>query len=630
MLQTLAIYLLKMIICSALLLSYYWIVLRNKRFHYYNRFYLLLCIVLSIGLPLLNLQWFTFKSNSEKTIHLFNVIYGSGENDVIVNGNSSFINWQQLLTVLLLSVSVCLLFILALRVAKIYRFKKIYPVNKTTEFDFINTDLPQAPFSFLKNIFWRNDISIEEPTGQQILQHELTHVKQKHTFDKLFMQIILSVFWMNPVYWLIRSELYFIHEFIADEKAVNKDASAFAAMLLHAHFGKTIFSPAQSFFYSPIKRRLLMLTTSKEPRLSYARRIMAMPLLALVILLSAFKLQKETAVKTNEKMHSVESVKAPSDTAIFNVALNDSILYVVDEKVIKASELSKFDDPGKIYSINILKGEAAIKKYGDKGKYGVVEITTRENAEQQTKSVGLDDTTPKYEKVFYQVQQEAKFPGGPDAWRKYLEENLNTKILADKKAPPGNYTVVVTFLVNNEGNVSEVKALNDPGYDAAEEAVRVIANSGKWIPAAQNGKPVTYRQKQSITFRIDESKKTPTSFSNNSLSADNNISQDTNFVKASFPGGHDAWEKFLQKNLNSNIPVDKGSPSGTYKVIVSFLVDANGKVSNVKAENNPGYGTAEEAVRVIVNGPDWVPARNNNSPVSSMVKQDITFQVSEQ
>ena len=152
MLQILAIYLLKMTICSALFLSYYWIVLRNKRFHYYNRFYLLLCVVLSIVLPLLNLQWFTFKSNSEKTIRLFNVIYGSRENDIIINGNSSLINWQQLLTMLLFSISACLLFILVLRILKLYRFKKIYPVNTTSEFDFINTDLQQAPFSFLKNV----------------------------------------------------------------------------------------------------------------------------------------------------------------------------------------------------------------------------------------------------------------------------------------------------------------------------------------------------------------------------------------------------------------------------------------------------------------------------------------------
>jgi len=703
--------------------------------------------VLSIVLPLLNLQWFTFKSNSEKTIRLFNVIYGSRENDIIINGNSSLINWQQLLTMLLFSISACLLFILVLRILKLYRFKKIYPVNTTSEFNFINTDLKQAPFSFLKNIFWRNDISIGEPTGQQILQHELTHVKQKHTFDKLFMQIILSVFWMNPFYWLIRSELYFIHEFIADEKAVNnKDASAFAAMLLHAQFGKTIFSPTQSFFYSPIKRRLLMLTISKEPRFSYVRRILTLPLLVTVVLLFAFRLQKENdapIIKANtlfklfvdaghggkdngsisnggikEKdlnLLIAKKIKQLSSEYGIDVVLtrDDDATMSVQEKVnysnahkpdafisihvnnqepgetVKKSGMEVCISPDNIkYDESKLLGSAIIqnlnsnftinnslvqRKFGiwvlkantvpsiliecgylnndddlkvlnDASKLelmareilqGVATYANHKMDESQHSSIQFDESSSD--------TTEPKFPGGPEAWRKYLEKTVNLNVLTDKKAPSGNYTVIVTFLVDNNGNVSEVKALNDPGYSAADEAVRVIANSGKLIPATQNSKPATYRQKQSITFRIDESKKSapPSSndhsdASNTSLKSDNfkftppTIVKDTNFVEASFPGGHDAWEKFLEKNLNSNIPVDKGSPPGTYKVVLSFLVDANGKVSQIKAVNDPGYGTAEEAVRVIANGPDWVPAKKNNSPVSSMVKQDITFQVSEQ
>ncbi len=296
MLQPIAVYLLKLIICSALMVTYYWATLRNKRFHYYNRFYLLLSVIISIMIPLLNLQLVTLKSDNEQAVNVLNIIYAAnGEAEVIGNGKSMF-DWHQWLAVFLLLISFCMLLFVIYRISKIYRLKKHYPVNKMEEFDFINTDLQQAPFSFLKNIFWRSDISLEEATGQQILQHELTHIKQKHSWDKLFMQIVLSVFWINPFYWLIKTELYFIHEFIADEKAVeNKDASAFAAMLLRAQFGKAIFAPAQSFFYSPIKRRLIMFTTSKEPRFNYARRIITLPLLACVILLFAFRLQKQDA-----------------------------------------------------------------------------------------------------------------------------------------------------------------------------------------------------------------------------------------------------------------------------------------------------------------------------------------------
>lgn len=307
MLQTIAIYLLKTIIVSALLIVYYWFALRNKRFHYYNRFYLLSAVVLSMVLPLLNLNLFTFSSNSDKAISMFNVIYAEGETEFIFGNKAATFNWQQLFLLLTIAISAVLLLMLTYRIITIYRIKKKFPVSPMQEFDFVNTDLQQAPFSFLKNIFWRNDISLEENAGRLILQHELTHIKEKHTWDKLFMQVVIAVFWMNPLYRLIQKELYLIHEFIADDKSVaDKDTAAFAEMLLHAHYGKFSFDPAQPFFYSPIKRRLIMLTTSKEPRFSYVRRMMALPLLACVILLFAFRLQKEN----NEVITTVDPAKA--------------------------------------------------------------------------------------------------------------------------------------------------------------------------------------------------------------------------------------------------------------------------------------------------------------------------------
>jgi protein TonB len=109
-----------------------------------------------------------------------------------------------------------------------------------------------------------------------------------------------------------------------------------------------------------------------------------------------------------------------------------------------------------------------------------------------------------YDKEFKTVQIEAKFPGGQGEWRKYLERNLNSQVPTDNGAPTGNYTVVVSFLVDKDGSISEVRAENDPGYGTAAEAVRAIKKGPKWTPAVQNGRNVIYRQKQSITFAVQE------------------------------------------------------------------------------------------------------------------------------
>jgi protein TonB len=109
-----------------------------------------------------------------------------------------------------------------------------------------------------------------------------------------------------------------------------------------------------------------------------------------------------------------------------------------------------------------------------------------------------------YDKVFTVVQIPAEFPGGLPAWTKYLERNLNRDLPVNNGAPPGKYTVVVSFIVDKNGGISEVQAENDPGYGTREEAVRVIKKGPSWKPAVQNGRNVIYRHKQSITFQVSE------------------------------------------------------------------------------------------------------------------------------
>jgi hypothetical protein len=100
-------------------------------------------------------------------------------------------------------------------------------------------------------------------------------------------------------------------------------------------------------------------------------------------------------------------------------------------------------------------------------------------------------------------------------------------------------------------------------------------------------------------------------------------------IQSTFPGGTDAWVKFLSRTLNRDLPVENGAPAGRYAVTVSFVVSRDGSVSDVKAENDPGYGTADEAVRVIKKGPKWTPAELNGYKVNYRHRQAIVFQVTE-
>lgn len=100
------------------------------------------------------------------------------------------------------------------------------------------------------------------------------------------------------------------------------------------------------------------------------------------------------------------------------------------------------------------------------------------------------------------VESPAQFPGGISGWIQYLERNLSRDLPTKNGAPPGQYTVYVSFIIDRQGKVNDVKALNNPGYGTAEEAMRVIRDGPDWIPAVQNGIKVVYRHRQGLTFVI--------------------------------------------------------------------------------------------------------------------------------
>lgn len=111
-----------------------------------------------------------------------------------------------------------------------------------------------------------------------------------------------------------------------------------------------------------------------------------------------------------------------------------------------------------------------------------------------------------YDKVFTKVEKEAKFPGGPEGWRRYLERNLNANVAADDGAAMGNYTVKVQFIVDKEGNISNVQAIEvpKPCPSCGPEAIKVIKRGPKWEPAVQNGRNVIYQAIQFVTFQVAE------------------------------------------------------------------------------------------------------------------------------
>lgn len=99
-------------------------------------------------------------------------------------------------------------------------------------------------------------------------------------------------------------------------------------------------------------------------------------------------------------------------------------------------------------------------------------------------------------------------------------------------------------------------------------------------------------------------------------------------IEAEPPGGEKGWLNYLKANLNADIAANNNAPSGKYNVMVKFVVTKTGEITNVFAENAPGYGTEKEAIRVIKRSPKWKPAKQYGRYVNAYRRQPITFSVS--
>lgn len=99
-------------------------------------------------------------------------------------------------------------------------------------------------------------------------------------------------------------------------------------------------------------------------------------------------------------------------------------------------------------------------------------------------------------------------------------------------------------------------------------------------------------------------------------------------ITAEFPGGQQGWNRYLERTLNRDLPLKNGAPTGKYSVVVSFVVAKDGTISDVKAENNPGYGSKDEAIRVISKGPKWKPAVKDGRNVNYRHQIQVDFNVS--
>ncbi|WP_294323955.1 M56 family metallopeptidase [uncultured Chryseobacterium sp.] len=317
--ETVLLYFGKVILCSGVTFLYYQLSLKDRTFHHYNRFYLLSAMLLSLLLPLVKVEDFTIEVSSDVYKLIDQVQFNT-----IKNSNYDDLYFRIIFSALGL-VSLYFLGRFTYGVFSIRQLKSSFPKETFDGINFYRTNLSEAPFSYFKNLFWKNSIMLNSDVGKQILKHEMVHIEQKHSFDKIFIEIITSVFWFNPFFHIIKKEISLIHEYLADKKAVKQsDTQAFAQMLLASHFSGNPLPATSPFLSSNLKKRLKMLQKPKT-KFGYARRILALP----VVFTVAF------AYLVNAKNQEIKATNIEIKKAVARIGNTDQITIQKAPVVIK-------------------------------------------------------------------------------------------------------------------------------------------------------------------------------------------------------------------------------------------------------------------------------------------------------
>lgn len=223
------------------------------------------------------------------------------------------------------------------------------------------------------------------------------------------------------------------------------------------------------------------------------------------------------------------------------------------------------------------------------------------------------------QEIYDEVEKPAIPAGGVTAYAQYLAEHQQYPTQALQAGRQG--TVPVSFVVEKTGSISQVKVDKpvDPALDA--EAIRLIAAAPRWTPAQHKGQKVRQRVTVPVTFQIPagapEVANDPTSNGGSTV------------VKPDSPGrpvgGTDAFFEWIQQNQRYPALARQRKIQG--RVMVEFLIQPDGSLTDVTVPKRLGSGLDEEAIRLIKAAPKWEPARIQGKPVRQKMRLPVVFQL---
>ena len=381
------------------------------------------------------------------------------------------------------------------------------------------------PFSFFGWIFLYLP-KLEEESKNEILMHEQTHARQWHSVDVIVSELANIVCWFNPFSWLLKGEIRLNLEYLADNQVAKtmEDSKQYQYHLLGLAHTNSKTGLYNNFNVSQIKSRIIMMNKKRTRTAGRIKYALFVPLAAALLIAS------------NISCTSTETQEANTE--------------VMESRAVE--------------------GE-----------------------------------------VFKVVEEMPEFVGGMAECMKYLAANVNYPTEAIEKGIQGR--VIVQMVVTKEGDIADTKIARgiDPLLDA--EALRVVSGMPKWKPGKQKGEAVNVRYTLPVMFRLGGDADKKEASTQTEAKVDENGIHQVCEEMPEFPGGMRECMNWLSKNVNYPATAQEKGIQG--RVIIQFVVERDGSITEPKVVRGVDPDLDKEALRVVSAMPNWKPGKHKGEAV---------------
>ena len=405
-----------------------------------------------------------------------------------------------------------------------------------------------SPFSYFGHIVVAE--SDLKENRDLILAHELAHIRLRHSWDVLFVDLALCVWWFNPAMWLLRRELQSLHEYQADKAVLDSgvDAKTYQLLLIKRAVGARLHSIANCLNHSNLKNRITMMCKKSSSRWAAAKLLLVLPLVVLSLAATATTVyvtvdnideskvkqnsqNNQTSVRFEERTFDTEVVKddkfalSPAGSERYNLVPAEANVAtqqsekreikgkIVDEQgkpignvfvLVKNSNMGSItDSDGQFAGLEVIDDDILeISHVGYESQQVAVKGKSSFNITLKTRIYTTEtDAEVSSESVVLKAEVMPKFMGGDlNKFRNWVQMHIKYPKVAQEQVIQGR--VIAEFIIEKDGKLTFSKIMESPHESLSAEVEGAIRLSPNWTPGANGGKPVRVKMHIPVNFAI--------------------------------------------------------------------------------------------------------------------------------